>query len=108
MIRRPPRSTLFPYTTLFRSRALRCGGFGGSESFGGGPVTAGGLAGMPARGERLAPSLLAGGDGRAGTGGARRSPEDGRGRRVARCRAPSARPHVARHPRPDAHLAHLR
>src|SRR3712207_8478836 len=27
MIRRPPRSTLFPYTTLFRSRAaFRCGG----------------------------------------------------------------------------------
>src|SRR5687768_18063816 len=29
MIRRPPRSTLFPYTTLFRSekggRAIRCG-----------------------------------------------------------------------------------
>src|SRR5437588_6373980 len=24
MIRRPPRSTLFPYTTLFRSQALRC------------------------------------------------------------------------------------
>src|SRR6266498_5308489 len=24
MIRRPPRSTLFPYTTLFRSRAARC------------------------------------------------------------------------------------
>src|SRR3712207_8025849 len=24
MIRRPPRSTLFPYTTLFRSRADRC------------------------------------------------------------------------------------
>src|SRR5256885_8710377 len=24
MIRRPPRSTLFPYTTLFRSGALRC------------------------------------------------------------------------------------
>src|SRR2546426_9223843 len=23
MIRRPPRSTLFPYTTLFRSRSLR-------------------------------------------------------------------------------------
>src|SRR3989454_10305775 len=23
MIRRPPRSTLFPYTTLFRSRAMR-------------------------------------------------------------------------------------
>src|SRR2546422_5335861 len=25
MIRRPPRSTLFPYTTLFRSRPQRCG-----------------------------------------------------------------------------------
>src|SRR3712207_8633081 len=25
MIRRPPRSTLFPYTTLFRSRARRLG-----------------------------------------------------------------------------------
>src|SRR5256885_6767316 len=24
MIRRPPRSTLFPYTTLFRSRARQC------------------------------------------------------------------------------------
>src|SRR5256886_15018221 len=26
MIRRPPRSTLFPYTTLFRSEMLRPGG----------------------------------------------------------------------------------
>src|SRR3712207_8920486 len=26
MIRRPPRSTLFPYTTLFRSRAVADGG----------------------------------------------------------------------------------
>src|SRR6476646_11819026 len=26
MIRRPPRSTLFPYTTLFRSPCRRCGG----------------------------------------------------------------------------------
>src|SRR5260221_9678062 len=25
MIRRPPRSTLFPYTTLFRSQGLRAG-----------------------------------------------------------------------------------
>src|SRR2546426_8756237 len=25
MIRRPPRSTLFPYTTLFRSLELQCG-----------------------------------------------------------------------------------
>src|SRR2546425_8531763 len=28
MIRRPPRSTLFPYTTLFRSAARRPGGAG--------------------------------------------------------------------------------
>src|SRR5690348_17688604 len=26
MIRRPPRSTLFPYTTLFRSKRLGCNG----------------------------------------------------------------------------------
>src|SRR5689334_24494695 len=26
MIRRPPRSTLFPYTTLFRSRGMRAAG----------------------------------------------------------------------------------
>src|SRR5438552_11315455 len=29
MIRRPPRSTLFPYTTLFRSRHRRAGHRGG-------------------------------------------------------------------------------
>src|SRR2546427_8451655 len=28
MIRRPPRSTLFPYTTLFRSREKAADGFG--------------------------------------------------------------------------------
>src|SRR3712207_7889401 len=36
MIRRPPRSTLFPYTTLFRSapgsRVERPGGVGGDEA----------------------------------------------------------------------------
>src|SRR6266487_4913344 len=31
MIRRPPRSTLFPYTTLFRSRDLGSGGPGWPE-----------------------------------------------------------------------------
>src|SRR3712207_7755762 len=30
MIRRPPRSTLFPYTTLFRSRCRRHRGGGGA------------------------------------------------------------------------------
>src|SRR5690554_7577674 len=31
MIRRPPRSTLFPYTTLFRSDPLHLGGAAGEE-----------------------------------------------------------------------------
>src|SRR5690606_21809481 len=30
LIRRPPRSTLFPYTTLFRSESSACGARGGS------------------------------------------------------------------------------
>src|SRR3712207_8615548 len=46
MIRRPPRSTLFPYTTLFRSRQLRLGEAGQvrvAEQHGtrGGPVETG-------------------------------------------------------------------
>src|SRR3712207_6892344 len=41
MIRRPPRSTLFPYTTLFRSRG---GGVPGGER-GGGGAHGGGLPG---------------------------------------------------------------
>src|SRR5688572_32060789 len=35
MIRRPPRSTLFPYTALFRSGVLAIGGGGGAAD---GPV----------------------------------------------------------------------
>src|SRR2546425_4478908 len=35
MIRRPPRSTLFPYTTLFRSRSLRSEPRSPSSSAGG-------------------------------------------------------------------------
>src|SRR2546422_8360298 len=31
MIRRPPRSTLFPYTTLFRSNADLAGAFGDAD-----------------------------------------------------------------------------
>src|SRR3712207_8562298 len=34
MIRRPPRSTLFPYTTLFRSRAARIARVGARYGFG--------------------------------------------------------------------------
>src|ERR1035441_8774380 len=32
MVRRPPRSTLFPYTTLFRSQGVECGANGLAES----------------------------------------------------------------------------
>src|SRR5256885_5112786 len=47
MIRRPPRSTLFPYTTLFRSapvhsrRGTNAPGSGGSHAFCAGRATAG-------------------------------------------------------------------
>src|SRR3989441_9415884 len=41
MIRRPPRSTLFPYTTLFRSARVTRGASGGITALG----TAGGVAG---------------------------------------------------------------
>src|SRR2546430_10301232 len=34
MIRRPPRSTLFPYTTLFRSSQMKCSNFGSGDSAG--------------------------------------------------------------------------
>src|SRR2546427_3756201 len=36
MIRRPPRSTLFPYTTLFRSRAVHAQRIGGLPAGGSG------------------------------------------------------------------------
>ena len=35
MIRRPPRSTLFPYTTLFRSAGFESGGAGFPGAVGG-------------------------------------------------------------------------
>src|SRR3989442_5186941 len=46
MIRRPPRSTLFPYTTLFRSQVGALGLVGGGDDVdrGGGPGTQGGRA----------------------------------------------------------------
>src|SRR5256885_6841931 len=41
MIRRPPRSTLFPYTTLFRSDTATSGGGGGGGGGGTGTGTPG-------------------------------------------------------------------
>src|SRR5256884_4400654 len=53
MIRRPPRSTLFPYTTLFRSR----GGDGHEAQLRGGPVheRKRGGQGEPQRGQQIRP-----------------------------------------------------
>src|SRR3712207_7347328 len=60
MIRRPPRSTLFPYTTLFRSLPLAQEGVQGA---GGAP---GEEAGGVGHGDRRAPRAGLGGDGGAG------------------------------------------
>src|SRR2546425_8629145 len=48
MIRRPPRSTLFPYTTLFRSYTLRSSTIdGGGTAAAGGRFLIGATAGQP-------------------------------------------------------------
>src|SRR2546425_7831130 len=65
MIRRPPRSTLFPYTTLFRSprrqRATRLHphvrGIGGARGAGG-PAARADLHGVPPDGRRDDPARL--------------------------------------------------
>src|SRR3712207_3153461 len=75
MIRRPPRSTLFPYTTLFRSRRVAGRGAAGT----GRPAT-GGAAGTPARAAGRAAALRGGGRRRAGGGAG----PDGRGPRGPR------------------------
>src|SRR5690348_17645415 len=50
MIRRPPRSTLFPYTTLFRSTIMSGGpNVQPSENFGAGGRSAGLPSGFPPR-----------------------------------------------------------
>src|SRR2546428_10005595 len=45
MIRRPPRSTLFPYTTLFRSKAPQSNGWLSASVFLCGPLSTGLTAG---------------------------------------------------------------
>src|SRR3712207_8395190 len=58
MIRRPPRSTLFPYTTLFRSEGRE--GLGQLEHVGGDPVRAaalGRLGHLVGEGEQLLDQL---------------------------------------------------
>src|SRR3712207_7731512 len=63
MIRRPPRSTLFPYTTLFRSGRANGDGFGevGQQGFGLIPTETGIRDGHAVRQRHpLLPGLLAG------------------------------------------------
>src|SRR3712207_7347573 len=78
MIRRPPRSTLFPYTTLFRSSRLRCEDAGHerllrgreqSEDHASVPRPRDGAPGHRTQGARPG----AGGYGRTGQGGDRKS-----------------------------------
>src|SRR3712207_8226008 len=54
MIRRPPRSTLFPYTTLFRSQAGKGSAPGKGAGAGSGPTGAVSAAAMPTVGARRA------------------------------------------------------
>src|SRR5438034_8794623 len=61
MIRRPPRSTLFPYTTLFRSSAARAGEWrmtlGSYLLFAAGSATGAGLAWVAVREDRKSTRL---------------------------------------------------
>src|SRR5688572_30947371 len=71
MLRRPPRTTLFPYTTLFRSRKIPCGA---GEQHGARADAAGDVQGGC--------DAAAGGRGGAG-GGLQDSGRDGAGERAA-------------------------
>src|SRR5256886_17307880 len=105
MIRRPPRSTLFPYTTLFRSdvgeelEGRRRGGDRGEDDVLVGREAVPGLlqAGDPAAGAPGPPNLViqpgyrgVGGDRQARVRGARQGAEDGAPRRAAGGGAPRA------------------
>src|SRR3989442_9766912 len=72
MIRRPPRSTLFPYTTLFRSRARP-----GARAVRHAGARRRADAGDRARARRLRPRLVPGADDRALPRGAGRLSRDG-------------------------------
>src|SRR5438309_11923335 len=105
MIRRPPRSTLFPYTTLFRSDDLLPGGARLLPPRGpvGGPAP---LHHAPARSRREAPPLRprdvprdggrSGGDERADVAPRERGDAAGRADGAGDPRAPRARPEGAR------------
>src|SRR3712207_7057245 len=71
MIRRPPRSTLFPYTTLFRSRDVR------TQQHGGHDHREGGLVVVRQRHDRLAAAVVQPGDAEvAGAAGVGRQARD--------------------------------
>src|SRR5256886_4378938 len=83
MIRRPPRSTLFPYTTLFRSHAgdhtaVRAGASGGGGRGGGARAPACAVLPRPRRGRGAVPRQPVRGVAGAARGGSRKSA--GRGR----------------------------
>src|SRR2546421_12094908 len=104
MIRRPPRSTLFPYTTLFRSRASPPPRARGGVPGAGAPPRSGRAirrVALRARGERL-------GAGAGGPGPAADEPAAATAReraRVGRHRAPLDRAAPALRPGPDTPAA---
>src|SRR5438034_7534456 len=73
MIRRPPRSTLFPYTTLFRSRRRAAEGAPAGEGVAGG-----------SRRRARGPARVDPGQARAGTAAARLDQERDRDRKSTR------------------------
>src|SRR5256884_6927643 len=122
MIRRPPRSTLFPYTTLFRSRGARGvarelfarGAHARDRPHGSGGVRGGGTPAQRERGRRgggdrrCAPGCRAAADlGRIGRGGGRGGAAHARGgrRRDAHRAGRGGRWHGGQAPRGDRRAA---
>src|SRR5260370_16037634 len=64
MIRRPPRSTLFPYTTLFRSKRIVSGDVGATAGTLLGAAATALMAGVAAAEGAVAGAAVAGGGGR--------------------------------------------
>src|SRR3989441_9445474 len=101
MIRRPPSSTLFPYTTLFRSPDRRARRLGGRDV---GAHRRGGLRGAR---DHAALGYAVRGRGRAAGGGGRRAARDHVPPRRARDPGPQHRPpEMARAPAPPGPPAH--
>src|SRR5258705_3087264 len=105
MIRRPPRSTLFPYTTLFRSlsahgvQAIRIRGLGGNDTIGVGGsfntklIIFGGDGNDTITGGAGADNLNGGSGDDVISGGAKKRPDHGRAGQQKNSGRPGQEPH---------------